>query len=632
MKALLIISLAGFAAWPASALAQGKVDPKMAEILEPIRGKYHLPCLAGAIFTTDGVIEMAAVGVRKAGTDVPVTADDLWHLGSDTKAMTATLAGSFVAEKRLAWTDKVASFFPEIAEKIPPAMKEVTVAQVLSHQAGLLTNLPIEKVRTLTGSVSERRLSAAQTLLETPEFPPGTYRYSNGDYVVIGAMLEKIAGKPWEDLMRERLFVPLHMDSAGFGGTGTVGKIDQPWPHMESGIPTASNGPAIDNRPYMATAANVHCSMTDWGKFLADQLRGARGMPALLPKEIYTAIQSPAPKSDYGFGWSIGKRIWSAGTVFGHSGSNTMNYATCLVVPAEGFGVLVCTNQAGDGASAPCHEALEAIITAYLAGLKSKWHSQKMTKLRQGFCWWCFADRGTTPEALLAGAAKIGYEGVDLLEEALWPVARDNGLTVAAVAGHGTLDDGLNRRENAERIEIELLTNIDKAAEWKIPVLICFSGKRDGLSEEAGLIVCAETLGLVAPRAAEAGVTLAVELLNSKVDHPGYQCDHTEWGVRLCRHAASPAVRLLYDVYHMQIMEGDVIRTIHDNHEYFAHYHTAGNPGRGPLDATQELNYRAIGKAIAETGFEGFVSHEFRPAQGTGSLEALSQAFAELDT
>jgi len=251
-----------------------------------------------------------------------------------------------------------------------------------------------------------------------------------------------------------------------------------------------------------------------------------------------------------------------------------------------------------------------------------------MSKLRQGFSWWCYANRGVEPDALLAGAAKIGYEAVDLIGEELWPAVKDHGLAIAAVSAHGTIEDGLNRRENAARIERELLTSIDKAVEWKIPVLICFSGNRNGLDDEAGLAVCAETLARVAPRAEEAGVVLAVELLNSKVDHKDYQCDHTAWGVRLCDKTGSPAVRLLYDIYHMQIMEGDIIRTIGEHHPYFAHYHTAGNPGRGPLDAHQEIYYPAIYDAIVATGYRGLISHEFVPKEGTNPLDSLAEAFA----
>jgi hydroxypyruvate isomerase len=254
--------------------------------------------------------------------------------------------------------------------------------------------------------------------------------------------------------------------------------------------------------------------------------------------------------------------------------------------------------------------------------------------MKQSFAWWCFANRGVEAGELLAGAARLGYAGVELIDEAWWPLARKAGLQVAAVAGHGTLADGLNRRENAARIEAELLANIAKAEAARIPVLICFSGNRGaGVDDESGLDATAETLARVARRAEAAGVTLVVELLNSRVDHPGYMADRSAWGVRLCARVNSSAVRLLYDVYHMQIMEGDVMRTIAAEHRWFAHYHTAGNPGRGEFAVEggaahpgQELNYAAILGAIRRTGFAGYVGHEFIPAGDP--LAALARAHA----
>jgi hydroxypyruvate isomerase len=245
--------------------------------------------------------------------------------------------------------------------------------------------------------------------------------------------------------------------------------------------------------------------------------------------------------------------------------------------------------------------------------------------IRQSFSWWCFENRGLETDALLQGAKEIGYEAVDLIGEELWPVAKAAGLRISAIGGHASIEEGLNRRGNAARIEAELRANIAKAEEWGIPVLICFSGNRGGISDEEGLAVCAETLARIAPVAESAGVALAVELLNSKVDHPDYQCDHTVWGAELCRLVNSPAVKLLYDIYHMQIMEGDIIRTIQAHHGVVAHYHTAGNPGRGQPDATQEISYPAIYRAIAATGYRGYVSHEFLPA--VPPLEALRLAY-----
>ena len=254
-----------------------------------------------------------------------------------------------------------------------------------------------------------------------------------------------------------------------------------------------------------------------------------------------------------------------------------------------------------------------------------------MNAMKQSFAWWCFANRGVDDDDLMAGAARLGYSAVDLLDEELWPLARRHGLAVSAIVGHASLRDGLNRRENGGRIEAELRARIDRAAAANIPVLICFSGDRaPDLDDAAGLEAAAETLTRVAPHAEAAGVTLALELLNSRVDHPGYMADHTAWGLRLCEQVNSPACRLLYDIYHMQIMEGDVLRTIATHHRHFAHYHTAGNPGRGefagPAGELQELNYAAIFRAIRRTGFAGHVAHEFVPE--ADPLAALARAHA----
>jgi hydroxypyruvate isomerase len=236
-----------------------------------------------------------------------------------------------------------------------------------------------------------------------------------------------------------------------------------------------------------------------------------------------------------------------------------------------------------------------------------------MITIQQSFSWWCFQDRGVEAAELIRGAAKIGYAGVELVGEEHWAAIADAGLRIVSTDGHASIGEGLNRRDQAARIEGELRVKIEKAVKWKIPVLICFSGNRGTESDEAGLAICAETLARIAPHAEQAGVKLAVELLNSRVDHGGYQCDHTAWGVRLCERVGSPAVALLYDIYHMQIMEGDLIRTIGEHHRHFAHYHTAGNPGRGPMDDAQEINYPPIYRAIAATGYTGYIGHEFIP-------------------
>ncbi len=352
-----------------ASLRGSAATPPLASALEPIREQYHLPALAGAIFTTDGVTEMAAVGVRKAGTTVPVTANDEWHLGSDTKAMTATLAGTFVAERKLSWDARIVSFFPELKDRVPAAMRYITLGDVLCHRAGLAENLDWARLSRLRTTVAQQRVIAVREALTSPAYAPGTFHYANTGYVVAGAVLERISGQPWEQLMRQRLFRPLKMAGAGFGGTGTRGRIDQPWPHLADGKPTPENGFMTDNPPVMAPAGEVHCPMTAWARFLADQLRGAAGdSSALLPAAIYRAIQTPRPGADYAFGWSVARRPWAGGTVLTHAGSNTMNYAVCWLAPKKGFGVLVCCNQGGDIAAKACDEASAALIQHYQSG------------------------------------------------------------------------------------------------------------------------------------------------------------------------------------------------------------------------------------------------------------------------
>lgn len=224
---------------------------------------------------------------------------------------------------------------------------------------------------------------------------------------------------------------------------------------------------------------------------------------------------------------------------------------------------------------------------------------------------------------LIAELGKIGYAGVEMCPQELWQQVRDGGLKIVTEGGHASLGDGLNKVENHDRIEQEIKAKLELAKKWEIPALIVFSGNRNGLPDDKGIETTAAGLQRVSKAAEDAGVTLVLELLNSKVDHPDYQCDHTAWGVEVCKLVNSPRVKLLYDIYHMQIMEGDVIRTIKQNIQYIGHFHTAGNPGRNELDETQELYYPAIMKAISESDYDGYVGQEFSPLKDARtSLEA----------
>lgn len=237
-----------------------------------------------------------------------------------------------------------------------------------------------------------------------------------------------------------------------------------------------------------------------------------------------------------------------------------------------------------------------------------------MNRIRQSVCFGPFS-RKLAPDDVIAQAKAIGFESVEMLPEEHWPKVKAAGLQIAIVVGHGTLTDGLNKRENHDRIESELRANIAKAAANDIPSLIVFSGNRNGLDDDKGIEICAEGLRRVVKQAEDAGITLCMELLNSKVNHPDYQCDRTPWGVKLCQAVDSPAFKLLYDIYHMQIMEGDLIRTLQENSQYIGHIHTAGNPGRKDLDDEQEIYYPAVMRALAATGYTRFVGHEFSPKE-----------------
>ena len=244
----------------------------------------------------------------------------------------------------------------------------------------------------------------------------------------------------------------------------------------------------------------------------------------------------------------------------------------------------------------------------------------------QSVSWWCFDRPEIDPGDLIQTCKDIGYTAMELLPVDKFPFARDQGMKIAAHQLHVPLEQGLSHPKYWEDIKRQSEASLKLAVDWEIPNLICFSGNREGLNDERGAENAIKQLEPLARAAESAGVRLILELLNSKVDHQDYQCDRTAWGVEVVSALDSPSARLLYDIYHMQIMEGDVIQTIRDNHQWFGHYHTAGVPGRNEIDETQELYYPAICRAIAETGFDGYVGQEFVPLGDWKA--ALREAYA----
>jgi len=247
--------------------------------------------------------------------------------------------------------------------------------------------------------------------------------------------------------------------------------------------------------------------------------------------------------------------------------------------------------------------------------------------LNQSVCKWCYKDMPL--EELALESARIGIKSVELLTPEEWPVVKKYGLTCAMGSGADQIHVGFNRKENHDSRVENLSKHIELAADASIPNVICFSGNRNGMSDEEGLENCAIGLKRIVGLAEKKGINVCMELLNSKVNHKDYMCDHTEWGVKLVKKVGSLRFKLLYDIYHMQIMEGDVIRTINDNFEYIAHFHTGGVPGRNEIDETQELNYTTICKAIIEKGFRGYLAQEFIPKRDP--MTSLAQAFRICD-
>lgn len=244
--------------------------------------------------------------------------------------------------------------------------------------------------------------------------------------------------------------------------------------------------------------------------------------------------------------------------------------------------------------------------------------------INHSVCKWCYPS--LTVEELATAGSKMGLQSIELLDPGDWPILAKHNLICAMANGPSQIDRGFNRIEHHEWLVPAFEQRLKEAANAGYPNVIAFSGNRNGMSDEQGLEHCALGLRKIMPTAERLGVTVCMELLNSKVDHPDYMCDHTVWGVELAERVGSERFKLLYDIYHMQIMEGDVIRTIRDNHQHIGHYHTGGNPGRHEIDETQEIYYPAVMRAIAETGFTGFVAQEFIPTRDP--LESLSQALA----
>jgi CubicO group peptidase (beta-lactamase class C family) len=365
----------GLAIWSGSAFAQSKghdkkesafaaapvqPDERVKKILAPIRDEHHLPGLVGAVLTGNRLAAIGALGVRKNGAPNSMLVTDQIHIGSCTKAMTATMIGTLIDEGKLSSEITVRQVFPSVAPKLHAEFQGVTLWQLMTHRAGLPDNGPWWQLSGKTATEKRRDL-LVRMMGEAPKSRPGsTFEYSNVGYALAGLMAEQVTGEPWETLMRRRLFEPLGMDSAGFGSPGHPGQVDQPWGHHPSG--KESKPTQQDNAPPLGPAGTVHCTMADWARFAAAHLRGAQGKSHLLKPATFRALHTPPKGGDYAAGWIVTERSWAGGRALTHSGSNTSWYATVWIAPVRDFAILVATNLGGNSAAKACDQSIGKLL------------------------------------------------------------------------------------------------------------------------------------------------------------------------------------------------------------------------------------------------------------------------------
>jgi len=337
--------------------------------IEAIRKKYNLPALALVVLQDSQIRDRVATGVRKFGDPTPVTTNDVWHIGSCTKSMTATLAARMIEEGKLKWTTTIAEVFPEMKGKMNASYETVTMEQLVMHRGGVPAKPPAAPWKRAWEQhetpVEQRREFIAAVLSEPPEAPPGTKMiYSNQGYAIAGAMLETISKVPFERLIAEKLFDPLRMKTAGFGVPGEIGKTAQPWGHtkrLNLTVPVQE-----DNPPAIAPAGRVHCSLDDLAKFVRLHLTNGKGVDWLKPED-FTRLHTPPDGGDYACGWVVVKRGWAGnGPALMHNGSNTMWYLVMWLAPEKNFAVIAATNFGGPEAAKACDDVAGAMIQKWL--------------------------------------------------------------------------------------------------------------------------------------------------------------------------------------------------------------------------------------------------------------------------
>lgn len=365
-------------AWPVLTVGAETVD--LSSDLMAVREEYKLPAVAAAVIVEGQLRALGVTGVRKDGNDVKVEPNDPFHLGSCTKAMTGSLIGLLVQQGKLEWDTPIVEYLPELKDTLHADYRGVTLVHLLSHRAGVppmtagmapLTGFQLLRICAMMSPAAQRKRVTEIVLTQTPVNQPGeSYTYSNAGFTIAGAIAETAMGEDYESLIRRLLFGPLGMHSVGFGAMGTLGTVDAPWQHRKYGDTIIPINPGLllsDNPPFITPAGRVHCTMTDWAKYVRCILAATRDEPGLLDPASVQQLKEPPFGGSYALGWGIHERAWGGGRVFSHAGSNGMNYCVVWVAPLKDFAVMVAANRGGEGAPESLDKVCGAMIKRFLA-------------------------------------------------------------------------------------------------------------------------------------------------------------------------------------------------------------------------------------------------------------------------
>jgi CubicO group peptidase (beta-lactamase class C family) len=347
--------------------ADAELQDFMNKALHWIRNRDHPPAVAALIQIDGHLAAEGADGLRVLGRSQQVTTDDRWHIGSDTKAITATMIGRLVERHVMSFDDTLADSFPAFARRIDPGYRKVTVKQLLSHTAGLPQMNTKEDVAKYVaaagsaGSLHEQRMAMARHALSLPPpFKAREFKYSNLGYVIVGAIAEARTGKPWENLIREEIFIPLGIKNAGFGAPGSPGTYDQPWGHRDTNgelVPVDPGEPSSDVPAVIGPCGTINIALKDWALFAQDQIDGPSGNGRLLTASTYRLLQTPVT-SGVALGWGVESGPDGSTARLTHAGSNDLWFAQIMLFPKRHTLILITTNSGNDAAEKTAHDLL----------------------------------------------------------------------------------------------------------------------------------------------------------------------------------------------------------------------------------------------------------------------------------